>query len=93
MPAVAHSAEIRSFLRAELSVILGAELPELSDDMRLFDELGLDSAGVIELLIRMEDSFGLPVDPDDLTRAVFQTVGTLSAYIAAGLAGVRGEAG
>lgn len=84
--------EIRKVLRSELSTILdNEELPDLTDDMRLLTELGLDSTGVVELLLALEDSLGLPLEPDDLTPEVFETVGSLSAFISAGLAARGGE--
>jgi acyl carrier protein len=48
----------------------------------LFDELHLDSTSVLELLMTLEDRIdGLEIDPDELEPDVFNTVGSLAAYI------------
>ena len=78
--------ELRTVLRDALSQILQREVPALEDDMRIFDQLGLDSTGVIDLLMTLEDSVGLQIDPDELTPEVFENVGSLLGYIRAGLA-------
>jgi acyl carrier protein len=79
-------AEIRIALRDALGEVLDRDLPALSDGTRLFGDLGLDSTGVIELLMALEDSVGVQVDPEELTAEVFDTVGTLTAYLSAGRA-------
>ncbi|WP_165984851.1 acyl carrier protein [Streptomyces sp. YIM 98790] len=78
--------EITEHLRAALSAVLNKELPEVSPEMRLFEDLALDSTSVIELLMSLEDAIGLEVDPDELGPDVFRTVGSLADYIEAGFA-------
>ena len=73
--------EIRDTLKAALVETLGTDVPELTDDLRLFGDLGLDSTNVIELLVALEDSLGLEIDPDQLLPEAFETVGSLSDYI------------
>ena len=75
--------EIRDALKAALAETLGEEVPELTDDLRFFGDLGLDSTNVIELLMALEDTLGLEIDPDQLLPEAFETVGTLSDYIRA----------
>lgn len=79
-------AEIRTALRKALSEVLERDLPEISDGTRLFGDLGLDSTSVIELLMALEDSVGVQVDPEELTAEAFETVGTLTTYISTCLA-------
>ncbi|WP_194910785.1 acyl carrier protein [Catenulispora rubra] len=79
-------AEILVRLRGSLSEVLNREVPELGEDARLFEDLALDSTGVIELLMVLEDSVGLEIDPEELGPEVFKTVGSLASYVAAGLA-------
>ena len=74
-------------LRAALEEVLKKDLPELAPQMRLFSDLAMDSTSVIELLMALEDTMGLQIDPDELTPDVFETVGALSAYIDSCLAG------
>lgn len=73
--------EIRDALRAALVETLGGDVPELTDELRLFGDLGLDSTNVIELLMALEDSLGLEIDPDQLLPEAFESVRSLSDYI------------
>jgi acyl carrier protein len=52
----------------------------LQRDMRLFDDLGLDSSSALELLMRIEDETGIEFDDDTLEPQHFETVGTLVGY-------------
>jgi acyl carrier protein len=74
-------AEIRAALRQALSEVLNTDIPELTEGTRLFADLSLDSTSVIELLMALEDSLGLQIDPDELAADAFETVGTLTDYI------------
>jgi acyl carrier protein len=73
--------EIRAALRKVLTEVVNRDLPELTDDVRLFGDLGLDSTNVIELLMTLEDNLDLQIDPDELTPEMLESVGTLTAYI------------
>ncbi|MEZ0109821.1 acyl carrier protein [Catenulispora sp. EB89] len=79
-------AEILVGLRSSLSEVLNREVPELREDARLFEDLSLDSTSVIELLMVLEDTVGLEIDPEELGPAVFSTVASLGDYIEAALA-------
>lgn len=78
--------EIITHLRIALSEVLGREVTDLSTESRLFEDLALDSTSVIELLMSLEDTIGLEIDPDELGPEVFRTVGSLTDYIEAGFA-------
>jgi acyl carrier protein len=71
----------RAVLTEALGEVLNRELADLDDDTRLLGGLGLDSTSIIELLVAIEDSLGVQFDPDNLTIDVFQTFGTLVAYV------------
>jgi acyl carrier protein len=75
--------EIRDALKKTLTEVLNREVPELTDDLRLSGDLALDSTVVIELLMALEDSLGLQIDPDELTADAFETVGSLTDYLRA----------
>ena len=48
----------------------------------LFGELPeLDSLGVVELIAALEDRFDIQVDDEDITGDVFETVGSLAAFV------------
>ena len=76
--------EIIAHLQISLSAVLNRDILELPENARLFDDLGLDSTSVIELLMALEDTINLEVDPDELEPEIFQTVGSLTDYIEAG---------
>jgi diaminopimelate decarboxylase len=68
-------------VRAELTRLLG-EVDDLTDDTTLFDELALDSLSVVHLIARLEERFGMHVDPHELDPAVMRTVGSLTRFVA-----------
>jgi acyl carrier protein len=41
----------------------------------------LDSMGVLALLLALEESFGIDVDGDEVTVEVFETLGSLTAFV------------
>jgi acyl carrier protein len=60
------------------------EPADIKDDAPLFgDGLGLDSVDALELAVEMERVFGVTIPQSDETRAAFQSVNTLAAYITA----------
>lgn len=61
--------------------VLRRDTQNLTEGDRLFDDLGLDSISVIELLLAMEERAGIEVDPDELEVSIFETVGTLTDYV------------
>ncbi|HEY8980265.1 MAG TPA: phosphopantetheine-binding protein [Streptomyces sp.] len=77
--------DVIEHIRVALATVLNKEIGELSEDARLFEDLALDSTSVIELLMGLEDTVGLEIDPDDLEPEVFQTVHSLADYVEAGL--------
>lgn len=49
----------------------------------LFGELPeLDSLGVVELAVALETRFGIEIGDEDFTGDVFETIGTLTAFVA-----------
>lgn len=47
----------------------------------------LDSMAVVSLITRLEETFGITVDDDDIDGATFETVGSLVDFVAARVAG------
>ena len=78
--------QILGHVRIALSTVLNRDVPELSEDDRLFEDLALDSTSVIELLMSLEDTIDLEIDPDELEPEVFKTVRSLTDFIAVGFA-------
>jgi acyl carrier protein len=67
-------------IRAATAQLLGRELPALREGTRL-TELGLDSTGVLEMLMGLERQASFEVDADELDPVVFDTVGSLADYV------------
>jgi acyl carrier protein len=65
-----------------------AELPHDG----LVAELGIDSITALEILIFVEEEFGVTIEDEDLSPALIDSVDTLARYVEAHrLAGVEGE--
>jgi acyl carrier protein len=64
-----------------LSRVLGRDLPDVTAQTRLFEDLNLDSTSVLELLMAIEEDLGAEFDPDDLRQDHFASVGSLSDYV------------
>lgn len=74
---------LRTLVLDALGEVLKKDLSATPDSTRLFADLGLDSTSIIELLMVLEDATGLDVDPDDLVPEVFETIGSLTAFVVA----------
>lgn len=54
----------------------------LNADTSLFDALPeLDSMAVLELVVELEQRFGIVVEGEDVTAEVFATLGTLTGFV------------
>ncbi|MDX2525287.1 acyl carrier protein [Streptomyces europaeiscabiei] len=65
-----------------VATLLDQEVTSISPQTRLFEDLALDSTGVLELLMQLEDDLGTEFDPETLEPADFETVESLVAYAA-----------
>ncbi len=71
----------RSSIATQVIERLSAALPSTSkgktitESSLLREELGLDSLGTVDLVIQVEDEFGISIETDDLTS--IRTVGDL----------------
>ncbi|MFJ7913026.1 phosphopantetheine-binding protein [Kitasatospora sp. NPDC096204] len=62
--------------------VLKRELPEIPQDACLFDDLGLTSAGTIELILELEESLDIQVDVEQITEDDLRSVARLADYVA-----------
>jgi acyl carrier protein len=85
-----HSAVVAA-IEAGVSEALHRPVTDLTDSTRLFEDLHLDSTTSLELLMAMEDAFGLLVDPETLDLDDFRTVGTFAAFVLRELAAQQGD--
>ncbi|MFI6206348.1 acyl carrier protein [Streptomyces sp. NPDC051041] len=81
-PTTTDRGRIVTEISSALGEVLDYDLPELTEDARLFDELGLDSTGVFEMLMRLEESLDIEFDTDSLEMAHFASVRSLADFIA-----------
>lgn len=65
-----------------LGAVLEQDMPEVPPEARLAD-LGLDSTGVLELLMQLEDAFGVEFDTENLEMRHFESVRSLAAFVSA----------
>jgi acyl carrier protein len=87
MPAMDHSTSLSPALPAVIDVlarVLGIEdrADSLTEDTPLFGSMPeLDSLAVVELAAALEDRFDITIDDEDFTGEVFETIGSLSAFV------------
>ena len=72
--------ETEHLLTQEVAVILQVDPATVQADV-LLPSLGLDSMGLVEILVVIEKKFGLRLIDSGLTRDDFQTIRTLAARI------------
>ena len=61
-----------------LGRVLKTELPDLTENVRLMEDLNLDSTSVLELLLEIEDELGVQIDVEGIEQRDFATLGTLA---------------
>lgn len=64
-----------------LSDVLERDLGVLGEEVRLSEDLHLDSTLMLEMLMAIEEQFDLEVDPEELTIEDFATIGTLTSLV------------
>jgi acyl carrier protein len=60
---------------------LNVEEPEVTDEASFIDDLGADSLGIVELVMALEEEFGISI-PDEDAEGI-KTVGDAVSYISA----------
>lgn len=74
----------RNTLVRELAALIEEALPEIPQGIPpsadLFDA-GLDSMAIMQLLIFLEDRYGVEIPPEAVTRENFSTVDSLAALL------------
>ncbi len=56
-------------------------LEQLDDQTDLIAELGMDSVGILELILQIEKVFGISISNDELDSRLFGRIGNLIAMI------------
>ncbi len=63
------------------SLRLKMDPEEITDDLPLFEKLGLDSIDALERVVSLEKEFGVSVTSKDVDRKIFLNVDTIVAFI------------
>ena len=78
-------AQLRDILKNRLDLVLDG--PEPNDDGNLFNEWGIDSVDVLDLVLAIEQEFGVKIKQgDDNVNAHFENITRLATYINSRLA-------
>ncbi|MFG2785897.1 acyl carrier protein [Streptomyces prunicolor] len=70
-------------LESALTDVLERPVTGLTGDVKLFSDLHLDSTTMLEMLMFLEDSIGLVVDPEELDADDFVSVDTFTNFVLA----------
>lgn len=70
--------QIRSFV---LETFLDGDETALQNDSSLERSHVVDSAGMLEIILFIEETFGFEVDNDDATPDNFDTIDAMTAYV------------
>jgi acyl carrier protein len=68
-----------------LGEVLQRDLQDVKPDTGLFENLGLDSTGVLDLLLRLEEILGCEFDTENLEMSDFATVSSLADFLVTAL--------
>lgn len=60
----------------------GMEPDQLSENTTFIDDMGIDSVDVVELVVELENEFGLDEIPEEELKKI-RTIGDLVAYVSA----------
>jgi len=72
------AATIREFVLARFPAVRALTL---SDEESLLDAQVIDSLGVLDVVVFLEDAFGIHVADDELNAANFDSVGALVRFV------------
>ena len=54
---------------------------DIPENANLIDNLGLDSVRIVELIVGIEDEFGIAIADEDLSLELFESVTSLAKFI------------
>ncbi|MGW4814161.1 acyl carrier protein [Kitasatospora cineracea] len=72
---------IRRGIEDVLPRILGVELADIPENACFFDDYGLTSSGIVELVLDIEETLAIQVDVEHLVIDDVRTVDSLTDYV------------
>lgn len=54
---------------------------DITPDLKLNEDLGLDSLNMVELMVELEERFNIEIDESDLDPALLRTVGQIYSLV------------
>lgn len=76
--------QIREMLEAEKDFKMS---PSVSDDDSLIETGVADSFAMITLVVLLEKSFSIKVEPEEMSQDVFSSIGRIASYVEGKLSG------
>ncbi|HET7365770.1 MAG TPA: acyl carrier protein [Burkholderiales bacterium] len=83
----AIKAQVRQYIAANF--LMGANAAELGDDDSFMGQNVIDSAGVLELIAYLEQTYGIKVDEDEMTADNLDSLNGVGRYLQRKLGGAR----
>ncbi len=71
--------ELFAKVRSIIAQQLGADEAEITEDSHFIEDLGADSLDTVELVMALEEEFGIEISDEDAEK--IQTVGDVIKYI------------
>lgn len=68
-------------LKEALENVLGESIGKLNFDMRMFEDLHMDSTTMLESLLELEERLGFDIDPEELDMEDFLTVNAYTEFL------------
>jgi len=62
-------------------LFLKVEPSEIEDDARLMETFGVDSVSVFEIVVGLEEVYGLSFEDEEFDIEIFQSVRSISEYV------------
>ncbi len=71
--------QLRQMIVARL--FLNVEPDDIADDANLMDTYGIDSVNLFEIVVGLEDEFGISVADEDFSADTFATINNIAALV------------
>ncbi|NSW58299.1 MAG: acyl carrier protein [Armatimonadetes bacterium] len=62
-------------------LFLNVSPDEIDDDENLMDEYNIDSVNLFEIIVGLEDEFGIQLEEEDLNVETFSTVSNIAGFV------------